>query len=104
LATSDAVSAFVGKGQTSGGATVRLWRPADDSAMFAGRPGNVPARAPPRRILIVDGDAMVAAGTAAMLETLGHVVIEASSGRGRWTVCVVAPRSIWRSRIMRCRT
>ena len=34
----------------------------------------------PCRVLVVDDDPMVVASTAAMLEDLGHVVIEALSG------------------------
>ena len=35
---------------------------------------------PPCRILVVDDDAIILAGTAAMLEDLGHTVVEAASG------------------------
>ena len=37
-------------------------------------------QAQPRTVLIVDDDALVSTGTAAMLEDMGHVVMEAHSG------------------------
>jgi signal transduction histidine kinase len=67
------------------GTTVNLWLPFCDEPEQAR-----PAPAEPvcakatrsYRILVVDDDAAVAAGTAAMLEDLGHVVIETESAEG----------------------
>jgi CheY-like chemotaxis protein len=65
------------------GTTVELWLPVSDAAAVvetlplgtsfgdAGRPC---------RILVVDDDPLITASTAAMLEDLGHLAIEASSG------------------------
>ena len=66
------------------GTRIELWLP-----IFRPRDGEVPESATTLtrieearsfRVLVVDDDAMVAAGTAAMLEDLGHVVLEADSG------------------------
>ena len=65
------------------GTTVELWLPVSEAAP-AERPR--PAPAPrlalcrPCRVLVVDDDAIVAAGTVAMLEDLGHATSEAPSG------------------------
>jgi PAS domain S-box-containing protein len=67
------------------GSTAEMWLPA------ATGPGGAPERAPRRdahfappehrlRILAVDDDALVLLNTAAMLEDLGHEVLEAQSG------------------------
>ncbi len=68
------------------GTTVDLWLPrtegtAANVAAGAAAPKLAGyARTAPRTILIVDDDPLVSTGTAAMLEDLGHHVIEASSG------------------------
>lgn len=67
------------------GTTVELWLPKADgeaSRMASNGAQRVsPAmQAPPRTVLIVDDDPLVSSGTAALLEDMGHVVIEASSG------------------------
>jgi signal transduction histidine kinase len=63
------------------GTTVRIWLPLDPSA----EPKVEAVREPPapasrsRRILVVDDDPLVLSSTAAMLDDLGHSVLEASS-------------------------
>jgi signal transduction histidine kinase len=65
------------------GTTIELWLPVSD-----GQPTEHPRRAAaprvdgvrPCRVLLVDDDPIVASGTAAMLEDLGHVAIDVSSG------------------------
>ena len=71
--------------QPGKGARVDLWIPvADGAADGDDRAPVVPSFSPASvetfRILIVDDDSLVSAGTAAMLEDLGHAVVEASSG------------------------
>ncbi len=66
------------------GATVTLWLP-EAIATAAAAPEHPAAAQPPiealpgRTILLVDDDPLVCTGTAAMLEDLGHAVVEASS-------------------------
>jgi signal transduction histidine kinase len=64
------------------GTTVQLWLPFSDAPEQA-RPAPAepvcPKASRSYRILVVDDDPAVAAGTAAMLEDLGHVVIESES-------------------------
>lgn len=64
------------------GTTVDLWLPVSERA--AVRPVDQAdlraASGQRRRVLVVDDDALIAAATAAMLEDLGHVVIETTSG------------------------
>src|SRR6266849_1167250 len=68
--------------QVGTGTTIELWLPvAAPETVEEGRPAG-----PPRidglracRVLVVDDDPIVAAGTAAMLEDLGHSTIEVSS-------------------------
>ncbi len=65
------------------GTTVEIWLPTTNQDAEDGRTRPQPApieNVPPCRILLVDDDFLVMAGTAAMLEDLGHRVIEASSG------------------------
>jgi CheY-like chemotaxis protein len=70
------------KSRVGEGTTVELWLPAVEQA------GSGPAMAAPAlagavpacRVLLVDDDALITASTAAILEDLGHQVIEASSG------------------------
>jgi signal transduction histidine kinase len=67
------------------GVRVDLWLPqATDAAVrLEPRPERpaVIAASESRTVLVVDDDPLVAAGAAAMLEDLGHTVIQASSGR-----------------------
>lgn len=64
------------------GTTVELWLPVSEPESAAeARPAGLPRIDTLRacRVLVVDDDPIVAAGTAAMLEDLGHSVIEAGS-------------------------
>jgi signal transduction histidine kinase len=67
--------------QVGQGTVVRLWIPADREGVIF--PDNVPeVRAQAERscrILVIDDDSLILSSTAAMLEDLGHSVIEASS-------------------------
>jgi signal transduction histidine kinase/ActR/RegA family two-component response regulator len=67
-----------------GGAKVDLWIPqAAYTVPIARIPKPAAVRlqpAPPCRIMVVDDDPLVSAGTVAMLEDLGHSAFEASSG------------------------
>jgi CheY-like chemotaxis protein len=68
-----------GKGK---GTTVELWLPVAEAG--ATPPVAGPVRAPPTarpmRVLAVDDDALVLMNTAAMLEDLGHTVLQAETG------------------------
>jgi CheY-like chemotaxis protein len=67
------------------GTTAEIWlRPADLAAVVdqaLPEQTGAPARARPLTILVVDDDALVLMNTAAMLDDLGHEVLEASSGQ-----------------------
>jgi signal transduction histidine kinase len=71
--------------QSGKGTTVDLWLPrADVDASLNTQEsievaGQAPAEVLPCAILLVDDDTLVSLGTAAMLEDLGHTVVEASS-------------------------
>jgi PAS domain S-box-containing protein len=66
------------------GTTAAIWLPC---AALDTRPEPAPPRraiqgtTPPRRVLVVDDDPLVAAGTAMMLEDMGHQVTTAASAR-----------------------
>jgi signal transduction histidine kinase/CheY-like chemotaxis protein len=66
------------------GTTIDLWLPQAERDAFArsgaGERRAVEPLAQPCTVLVVDDDALVCTGTAAMLEDLGHTVIETSSG------------------------
>src|SRR4249920_2783450 len=68
------------------GTTVELWLPVSDADEDAtGSPASPPRPSPIRearscRVLVVDDDPIVATGTVAMLEDLGHVATEVPSG------------------------
>ena len=68
--------------QTGAGTTVELWLPVSETGLVADASpaitlyGNAGR---PCRVLVVDDDPLVVASTAAMLEDVGHVVIEALS-------------------------
>jgi signal transduction histidine kinase len=63
------------------GTTVRLWLPvATGAAAQPGPPLTAIPTAAPATILLVDDDPLIAASTAALLEDLGHIVVEANSG------------------------
>jgi PAS domain S-box-containing protein len=68
------------------GTTVEIWLPAVPPAAIQIQPRQPareaePARGPVLTVLAVDDDALVLMNTAAMLEDLGHRVVEAHSGR-----------------------
>jgi signal transduction histidine kinase len=74
------VSSVIGRGSR-----IELWLPiAEPDAAIVSAPAEAPALSigPEQsyNVLVVDDDSLVAAGTAAMLEDLGHSVLEASSG------------------------
>jgi signal transduction histidine kinase len=66
------------------GTTVELWLPkAKTIALPLGRTSQPPSTFPatrPCRVLVVDDDALVMTGAAALIEDLGHTTVEASSG------------------------
>ena len=64
------------------GTTAEIWLPRAREAAVPASPAAPPAPAPvpPRRVLVVDDDALVAAGTAMMLEDLGHRTVVAEDG------------------------
>jgi PAS domain S-box-containing protein len=66
------------------GATVELWLPRSGAPAPAAGPvgpdGAASAPDRPLTVLVVDDDALVAMGTVAMLEDLGHVALEAGGG------------------------
>jgi len=79
--------------QLGAGTTVELWLPVSAVDEVAAAPPVRPARParPPSiadlrscRVLVVDDDPIVAIGTVAMLEDLGHVATEVPSGEAAW--------------------
>ncbi|HEY8579805.1 MAG TPA: response regulator [Beijerinckiaceae bacterium] len=78
------------------GTVVELWLPCAFAAPARETPAEVaaPAPAPSERayaVLIVDDDALVRLGTAAMLEDLGHRILEARSGAEALTLLDAHP-------------
>ncbi|TXR46364.1 hybrid sensor histidine kinase/response regulator [Phyllobacterium endophyticum] len=74
------------KSEIGKGTTAELWLPVDRGSDQAVPSGSVSAELAgkgqkPQKILAVDDDVLVLLNTVAMLEDLGHTVIEASSGR-----------------------
>lgn len=74
------------KSEKGRGTTAEIWLPVAESVVEAVRqpaPAAKPAEghAPSLRVLAVDDDALVLMNTAALLEDLGHEVVEASSGQ-----------------------
>ena len=66
------------------GTTVELWLPVSDRIAGDHRPRLSPRRSTARphgRVLVVDDDPLILSATAAMLEDLGHTVLEAGSGQ-----------------------
>ena len=65
------------------GTTIEVWLPLSAEAVFAPERSlpTAPSASRQYRVLLVDDDALVRAGTAAMLEDLGHGVVEVGSGR-----------------------
>jgi CheY-like chemotaxis protein len=63
------------------GTTAEIWLPASTIPVRQAEPQPpATAEAGPATILVVDDDALIAMSTTAMLEDLGHVAVEASSG------------------------
>lgn len=74
---------FTLQSQPGEGTTATLWLPAaadDEPADGPARDGATPASTRPLRVLAVDDDALVLTNTAALLEELGHTVLQAGSG------------------------
>jgi len=73
---------FILKSEPGRGTTAEIWLPVADEpvekAKAAARPEPSPTR--PLVVMAVDDDALVLMNTAAMLQELGHTVIEAASG------------------------
>jgi signal transduction histidine kinase len=70
------------KSQLGVGTTAELWLPVSHGAAEASvHHEAAKATTAPATILLVDDDALIAASTAALLEDLGHRVIEAHSGK-----------------------
>jgi signal transduction histidine kinase len=64
------------------GTTARLWLPiALKASVAAGRTSIVPPQSARARILFVDDDLLIAGSTVALLEDLGHEVVEVHSAR-----------------------
>ena len=75
--------ALVLKSKKGEGTTAELWIPvAEQGAEDAAVAATAPQTARPLVVLAVDDDALVLFNTVAMLEELGHEVLEASSGKG----------------------
>ncbi len=74
---------FILKSRKGEGATAELWLPAaaaDGAPIAAPREPEAIAAVRPLVVLAVDDDSLVLLNTAAMLEDLGHTVLEAASG------------------------
>jgi CheY-like chemotaxis protein len=71
------------KSQLGVGTTAELWLPVADRAVeaFVQREAAKAGTVPQATILLVDDDALIAASTVALLEDLGHHVVEAHSGK-----------------------
>jgi signal transduction histidine kinase len=77
--------------QLGAGTTVEMWLPVSDVDEVATAPPVRRLARPPSvkdlrscRVLVVDDDPIVATGTVAMLEDLGHVATEVPSGEAAW--------------------
>ena len=68
--------------QVGRGTTVSLWLPVDEAEIqFTGAlPEAAPVACDKYRVMVVDDDPLIAAIATAMLEDLGHTVIEVDSG------------------------
>ena len=68
--------------QLGHGTTAEIWLPVTDQPIVSeSAPTVEPSDVPPSRILVVDDDALIAMNTVALVEDLGHVAVEANSGR-----------------------
>lgn len=75
---------FVLKSEVGQGTSAEIWLPVAEAPVQAADPPRVEDVAPatrPLAVLAVDDDAPVLMNTAAMLQGLGHTVIEAASGQ-----------------------
>jgi signal transduction histidine kinase len=73
--------AFRLESQVGVGTKAELWLPVSGGAVEAAIPApSAEASAAPATILLVDDDVLIAGSTAALLEDLGHKVVEAHSG------------------------
>jgi PAS domain S-box-containing protein len=74
---------FVLKSRPQQGTTAELWLPVavDDAATLSEPTAASPHGFEPKKVLVVDDDALVLLNTAAMTEDLGHQVFEAMSGK-----------------------
>jgi signal transduction histidine kinase len=73
--------------QPGAGARAELWLPtAEDAVVEAPAPATTDATAAPATILLVDDDVLIAQSTVALLEDLGHKVVEAHSGAEALTI------------------
>ncbi|SNS79859.1 PAS domain S-box-containing protein [Sphingomonas laterariae] len=81
---------FVLQSSLGEGTTAELWLPAmpapDAPAKATATAANVPAAARPLNVLVVDDDALVLINSAALLEDLGHVPLEAASAEAGLTL------------------
>ena len=93
--------------QPGEGTTVELWLPVSRDVVAVEASGlsmQLGGAMRPCRVLVVDDDPLVIASTAAMLEDLGHSVIEALSGHAcPGHAASRAPTSMWWSPTTRCR-
>ena len=64
------------------GTTAEMWLPQGEAVPEVVQATDPQSRLPVRHctVLLVEDDALVLAGTAAMLDDLGHAVVEATSG------------------------
>jgi signal transduction histidine kinase/FixJ family two-component response regulator len=80
------------------GTTAELWLPRTEAAVSPAAPPGVRAAEPrseparPRTVLVVDDDPLVLASTAAMLEDLGHAVMQAASGQQALDILLAGAR------------
>lgn len=74
--------AFHLRSQKGRGTTAEIWLPITDQPVLVETAPNLEANdVPSSRILVVDDDALIAMNTVALVEDLGHVALEANSGR-----------------------
>lgn len=79
--------------QVGVGTSIRLWLPVDRSGAAAERRPPEMRRQSTRsyRVLVVDDDPLILSSTAALLEDLGHLVTEASSGQTALEILHASP-------------
>lgn len=71
------------KSKVGEGTTVEMWVPTSPVGLVRTKQPEVPAaeEVTPARILVVDDDALISMNTVDLVEDLGHVALEANSGR-----------------------